>query len=314
MIVVVSSILAVVYVWRVVEVAYFREPPRPAPVRGEAPAELLLPTWLADAGRQRLLRDRHRANGRNRRAGRKEPCCWEAGLDAADALTAPWVPADPLDRRHRIALADWKPAQRPRDRHHWHRGAAVPWWSPPFRRCTPASTREFTWIHGPPGAVARIAFAVEPLGMLFAPSPPLPVDRHLDLRHRLHAREQRGASQTRFYVCFAIAIAATMGIAFSANLLTLFIFYEVLTLSTYPLVTHKGRRRGAANGGRIYLGILLLAPRSASPAARHRLDLVPSGTLDFTARAASWPASIVRRRPFCRSCWRSTCSASARRR
>ncbi len=52
----------------------------------------------------------------------------------------------------------------------------------------------------------------------------------------------RGANeknQTRFYICFAIAIAAALGIAFSGNLFTLFIFYEVLTISTYPLVAHK---------------------------------------------------------------------------
>ncbi|MBL4908268.1 MAG: hypothetical protein JKX94_12505, partial [Sneathiella sp.] len=44
--------------------------------------------------------------------------------------------------------------------------------------------------------------------------------------------------------------------AFSGNLLTLFVFYEVLSLSTYPLVTHKGNA-DALKGGRIYLGILL---------------------------------------------------------
>lgn len=55
---------------------------------------------------------------------------------------------------------------------------------------------------------------------------------------------------------FAIAIAGVMGVAFAGNLLTLFIFYEVLTLSTFPLVTHKGNDTALA-GGRIYLGILL---------------------------------------------------------
>lgn len=62
--------------------------------------------------------------------------------------------------------------------------------------------------------------------------------------------------QTRFYVCFAIALGGAMGVAFSANLLTLFVFYEVLTLSTYPLVTHKGDDK-ARKGGRVYLGVLL---------------------------------------------------------
>ena len=63
-------------------------------------------------------------------------------------------------------------------------------------------------------------------------------------------------NQTRFYVCFALAIAAALAIAFAANLLTLFLFYEVLTLITYPLVTHAGTDKARA-GGRVYLGILM---------------------------------------------------------
>jgi multicomponent Na+:H+ antiporter subunit D len=47
-----------------------------------------------------------------------------------------------------------------------------------------------------------------------------------------------------------------MGIAFAGTLFTLFIFYELLTLSTYPLVTHAGDD-AAREGGRMYLGYLL---------------------------------------------------------
>ena len=43
--IVISSLLAVIYVWRVVEAAYFREPPPGAPT-GEAPLALLIPTWV----------------------------------------------------------------------------------------------------------------------------------------------------------------------------------------------------------------------------------------------------------------------------
>ncbi len=56
-------------------------------------------------------------------------------------------------------------------------------------------------------------------------------------------RGNNEAKQTRFYVCFALALAATMGIALAGNLFTLFVFYEVLTLVTYPLVTHHGTSR-----------------------------------------------------------------------
>ncbi|HCD17587.1 MAG TPA: cation:proton antiporter, partial [Rhodobiaceae bacterium] len=61
---------------------------------------------------------------------------------------------------------------------------------------------------------------------------------------------------TRFMFFYAIAIHAAMAIALSGNLLTLFVFYEVLTFSTYPLVTHKGTPE-AKQAGRIYLGILV---------------------------------------------------------
>ena len=64
------------------------------------------------------------------------------------------------------------------------------------------------------------------------------------------------AHQTRFYTFFAVAMGCTMGVAFADNLFTLFVFYEVLTLSTYPLVTHAGTQE-ARQGGRTYLGILM---------------------------------------------------------
>ncbi len=68
-------------------------------------------------------------------------------------------------------------------------------------------------------------------------------------------RAKREANQTRFYMCFALAMTGVMGVAMAGNLFTLFIFYEVLTFSTYPLVAHKGDA-AARRAGRIYLGIL----------------------------------------------------------
>lgn len=62
--------------------------------------------------------------------------------------------------------------------------------------------------------------------------------------------------QTRYFACFAICLSATMGIAFSANLLTFFIFYEILTIATYPLVIHK-ETPTAISAGRKYLAYLL---------------------------------------------------------
>ncbi|MEH6442399.1 MAG: proton-conducting transporter membrane subunit [Oceanospirillaceae bacterium] len=101
----------------------------------------------------------------------------------------------------------------------------------------------------------NVSFVIEPLGLLFAL-----IASFLWLVTTSYAigymRVHKEQNQTRFYCCFAIAISAVMGIAFSANLFTLFIFYEVLTLSTYPLVTHAGSEK-AKKSGRVYLGILL---------------------------------------------------------
>jgi len=100
-----------------------------------------------------------------------------------------------------------------------------------------------------------LGFRVEPLGMLFAlvASGLWIVNSIYSIGYMRANEEER---QTRFYVCFALALSATMGIAYSANLLTLFLFYEVLTLITYPLVTHHGDAE-ARRGGRTYLGVLL---------------------------------------------------------
>ncbi len=100
-----------------------------------------------------------------------------------------------------------------------------------------------------------LSFTVEPLGMLFAL-----IASGLWIVNSLYSigymRGNAEANQTRFYVCFALALAATMGIAFSGNLFTLFVFYELLTLVTYPLVTHQGTDAARA-GGRVYLGLLM---------------------------------------------------------
>jgi multicomponent Na+:H+ antiporter subunit D len=54
-----------------------------------------------------------------------------------------------------------------------------------------------------------------------------------------YVRAENEHKQTRYFVSFAVALSATMGVAFSANLLTMFVFYEILTLCTFPLVGHK---------------------------------------------------------------------------
>jgi formate hydrogenlyase subunit 3/multisubunit Na+/H+ antiporter MnhD subunit len=63
-------------------------------------------------------------------------------------------------------------------------------------------------------------------------------------------------AQTRYYFSFALALLGAIGIALSANLVTMFIFYEILTLSTYPLVAHDETPE-AIYGGHKYLAYLL---------------------------------------------------------
>jgi multicomponent Na+:H+ antiporter subunit D len=63
-------------------------------------------------------------------------------------------------------------------------------------------------------------------------------------------------AQTRYYFCFALALLGAIGIALSANLVTMFIFYEILTISTYPLVSHEESPE-AIYAGHKYLAYLL---------------------------------------------------------
>ncbi len=109
------------------------------------------------------------------------------------------------------------------------------------------------WWYLLPGL--QLSFTIEPLGMIFAlvASFLWPITTIYAIGYM---RAHKEINQTRFYICFAVAISCVMGIAFAENLFTLFIFYEALTLSTYPLVTHSGTA-AAKKGGRTYLGILL---------------------------------------------------------
>lgn len=107
--------------------------------------------------------------------------------------------------------------------------------------------------HAAPGL--EFAFKLEPLGALFAL-----VASGLWIVNSFYSigymRGNRERNQTRFYICFAVALFGAMGVAMAGNLFTLFVFYEVLTLSTYPLVAHKGDEK-AQRGAQIYLMTLL---------------------------------------------------------
>lgn len=100
-----------------------------------------------------------------------------------------------------------------------------------------------------------ISFAVNSFGVMFAL-----IASGLWIATSIYAigymRAHKEKHQTRFFALFAVAIAGVMAVAFSENLFTLFIFYEFLTVSTYPLVTHSGTPE-AKRGGRKYILILM---------------------------------------------------------
>lgn len=125
-----------------------------------------------------------------------------------------------------------------------------------------------------------LALEVEPLGMLFAL-----VASSLWVVNSLYSigymRGNNEPRQTPFFMCFAIALSSTMGIAFAKNLFTLFLFYELLTLSTYPLVAHKADD-AARTGGRVYL-LLLLGTSMVLLLPAIVWTWVLTGTTDFTA-------------------------------
>ncbi|MBZ9604286.1 monovalent cation/H+ antiporter subunit D family protein [Phyllobacterium chamaecytisi] len=124
------------------------------------------------------------------------------------------------------------------------------------------------------------AFRVDALGMVFATVSSLLwiVAAIYSIGYMRHLNEH---AQTRFFACFATSLAAAVGGAFSANLFTLVIFYEVLSLVTYPLVYHHEDEEGWA-GSRKYLVYLMGASKSVLLAAL-ALTYHIAGTLDFVA-------------------------------
>ncbi|WP_316976733.1 monovalent cation/H+ antiporter subunit D family protein [Shumkonia mesophila] len=124
-----------------------------------------------------------------------------------------------------------------------------------------------------------IALKLEPLGMVFAL-----IASFLWIVTSIYAigymRGHHELNQTPFYAFFAVALFSAVFVAFSGNLLTLFLAYEILSVSTYPLVTHH-RTPEAKRGGRVYLGILLTTSIGFFLFAIVWTWLA-AGTLDFT--------------------------------
>ena len=93
-----------------------------------------------------------------------------------------------------------------------------------------------------------------------------------------YLRGEGAKKQTRFYASFALCLASTFGLAFAGDLLTFFVFYELLTVATYPLVVHKENDEARA-AGRRYLAYLLSG--GAALLAAVTVVYASAGTLTF---------------------------------
>ena len=96
-----------------------------------------------------------------------------------------------------------------------------------------------------------------------------------------YMRSLKEHAQTRFNVCFALAIFGAIGCAFADNLFTLYLFYEIVSVCTYPLVAHHQDEEGYAGGRRYLLYLTTAAKGLILPAMA--LIYVLSGTLDFAS-------------------------------
>ena len=134
----------------------------------------------------------------------------------------------------------------------------------------------------------EISFKVDAFGLLFAMGAAL-----LWIATTIYSigymRSNNESNQTRYFTCFAVALSCTIGVAFSANLFTMFLFYEGLTIITYPLVAHKGTDE-AKHGARKYV-IYLLGTAKAFLVAAIILTYNLAGTLEFS-KSGIFPAGI----------------------
>jgi len=155
--------------------------------------------------------------------------------------------------------------------------------------------REFIFTLATPFPNVPIQLHVDPLGMLFAlVASFLWIFTSIYSIGYMRGLDEHG--QTRFYAFFALALSSTIGVAFSANLFTLYLFYEILSLATYPLVTHHQDEEARISGRKYLTYILGTSVGLVLPAMLFCYYL--AGTLDFTvggilAGQASTPVLVT---------------------
>jgi len=143
---------------------------------------------------------------------------------------------------------------------------------------------EFSWFQLFPDI--EFSFKADALGLIFATTSSC-LWILVSVYSIGYMRSLNEHAQTRYYFSFAVALVGTMGVALAANLVTMFIFYEILTISTYPLVAHEESAEAVAAGHK-YLAYLLGGGIFFLVGILLTVSLV--GTTDFNYRGILQPA------------------------
>jgi multicomponent Na+:H+ antiporter subunit D len=99
-------------------------------------------------------------------------------------------------------------------------------------------------------------------------------------------------NRRRFFGYFSLCVTSTMGVSLAGNLITFFVFYELLTLTTYPLVVHRGTDK-AVRAGSMYLRYTLAG--SAAMLSGMLWLYVLVGPFDFTETGVLMPIASEHR-------------------
>jgi formate hydrogenlyase subunit 3/multisubunit Na+/H+ antiporter MnhD subunit len=159
--------------------------------------------------------------------------------------------------------------------------------------CVVLSMTPYVLAHGPIqlawfALLPNIAFVlrVDALGLIFATTSSC-LWILVSIYSIGYMRSLNEHAQTRYYFSFALALLGAVGVAFAANLVTMFVFYEILTISTYPLVAHEESAEAIAAGHK-YLAYLLTGGLFFLVGILMIYSLV--GTTDFSPQGIVKPA------------------------
>ena len=124
-----------------------------------------------------------------------------------------------------------------------------------------------------------VSFCLDGLGIIFALIAPF-LWGFATSYNIGYMRGLKEHAQTRYYFCFAVAIFGALGVAMSANVFTLYLFYEIISVFTYPLVAHHEDEEAFA-GARKYM-VYLMGTSKLFLLPAMALTYVLVGNLDFS--------------------------------